>query len=88
MSRTTYAIISSHKRGTSSGSWNCLLYIDGEATLFTTVRSSQEIDEVLVSNVEVYIGPPVEHTRINGKVGEVSVPTSQSFVHEDVSGPG
>jgi len=91
MSRTTCTIISSHKRGTSSGSWNCLLYIDGEATLSTMVRSTQEIDEVPVSKGEAYIGPPVEpveHTRTDGKVGEVSVPTSQSFVREDVSGPG
>ena len=30
----------------------------------------------------------VEHTKTDGKVGEVSVPTSQSFVREDMSGPG
>ncbi len=44
-------------------------------------------EEVLVSKGEAYIGPPPRHTRRDGKIGEVRVIASQSFIHEDVRPP-
>jgi hypothetical protein len=75
MSCTTCAIISSHKRGTGSGSRNCLLYIDGEASevVYNDETLPQKIGKVLVSKGKAYIGSPVKYTRTDGKSGEVGV---------------
>ena len=52
-----------------------------------TVRSRQEVDEVLVSKGEAYIGPPFEQSNIPEsmeKSGRWAFPRAR----EDVSGPG
>ena len=42
-------------------------------------------EEVLVSKVEAYIGPPKKSTRTDRKTGDVRVLANTSFIHEEVS---
>jgi release factor H-coupled RctB family protein len=65
-----------------------IIYRWGGEVVYDGETRPAKIDEVPVSKGEAYIGPPVKHTRNDRKAGEVSVLASQSFVHEDVSGPG
>jgi len=57
----------------------------GEVRLSTIVTLPENIEEVLLSKGEAYIGPPAKHTRTDGKATDVGVLASQSFVPEDVS---
>ena len=40
----------------------------------------KQIEEVLVSKSEAYIGPPTKHTRADGKAGEVGIRARASFI--------
>jgi len=62
-----------------------IIYRWGGDLIYYGEALSEKLDEVLVSKGPAYIGPPVKHTRTDGRVGELSVLASQSFVHEDVS---
>ena len=63
-----------------------IVYQWGGEVVYDGDTLPEKTEEVLVSKGEAYIGPPAKHTRTDGKVGDVSVLASQSFVHEDVSG--
>ena len=40
----------------------------------------EQIEEVIVSKSEAYIGPPEKHTRTDGKAGEVSMQVRVSYM--------
>jgi len=62
-----------------------IVYRWGGEVVYDGDTPAEQIEEVVVSKGEAYIGLPAKHTRTDGKAGEVNVLASQSFV-QDVSG--
>ena len=57
-----------------------ILYRRGGEVVYDGDTLPEQIEEVLVSKSEAYIGPPTKHTRTDGKAGEVGVRARVSYM--------